>query len=123
MHTRIYIRMDFKYKRTTIMDKADAIKIAERYISLVSKKYKIENAILFGSFAKGTNHIDIDIDLAIIFNSIDDIIDMQIDLMKIRTDEDLLIEPHPFRSIDFQVSNPVVSEIMKNGIEIVNYAA
>lgn len=107
------------------MDKADAIKIAERYISLVCTKYEIENAILFGSFAKGTNHMDSDIDIAIIFKSIDDIIDLQIDLMKLRTDDDLLIEPHPFRAIDFQISNPVVSEIMKNGIEIeiVNYAA
>ena len=105
------------------MDKADAIKIAERYISLVHKKYKIENAILFGSFAKGTNHIDSDIDLAIIFKSIDDVIDLQIDLLKMRTDDDLLIEPHPFRVIDFKISNPVVSEILKNGIEIVNHAA
>lgn len=105
------------------MDKADAIKIAERYISLVGKKYKIENAILFGSFAKGTNHIDSDIDLAIVFTSIDDIIDLQIELMKMRTDDDLLIEPHPFRVIDFKISNPVVSEILKTGIEIVNYAA
>lgn len=105
------------------MDKADAIKIAERYISLVGKKYKIENAILFGSFAKGTNHTDSDIDLAIVFKSIDDVIDLQIDLLKMRTDDDLLIEPHPFRVIDFQISNPVVSEILKNGIEIVNHAA
>lgn len=105
------------------MDKAGAIKIAERYISLVGKKYTIENAILFGSFAKGTNHVDSDIDLAIIFKSIDDIIDLQIELMKMRTDDDLLIEPHPFRAIDFQISNPVVSEIVKNGIEIVNHAA
>lgn len=105
------------------MDKADAIKIAERYISLVGKKYKIENAILFGSFAKGTNHVDSDIDLAIVFKSIDDVIDLQIDLLKMRTDDDLLIEPHPFRVIDFQISNPVVSEILKTGIEIVNHAA
>lgn len=105
------------------MDKADAIKIAERYILLVGKKYKIENAILFGSFAKGTNHMDSDIDLAIVFKSIDDVIDLQIDLLKMRTDDDLLIEPHPFRVIDFQISNPVVSEILKNGIEIVNHAA
>ncbi|MDP3643686.1 MAG: nucleotidyltransferase domain-containing protein [Bacteroidota bacterium] len=105
------------------MDKEDAIKIAERYISLVGKKYKIENAILFGSFAKGTNHIDSDIDLAIVFTSIDDIIDLQIELMKMRTDDDLLIEPHPFRVIDFKISNPVVSEILKTGIEIVNYTA
>jgi predicted nucleotidyltransferase len=105
------------------MDKAEAIKIAERYISLVSKKYAIENAILFGSFAKGTNHRDSDIDLAIIFKSIDDIIDLQIELLKMRTDDDLLIEPHPFLSIDFEISNPVVSEILKDGIEILGHAA
>lgn len=105
------------------MDKAAAIKIAERYLFLVNKRYQIESAILFGSFATGTNHADSDIDLAIIFKSIDDVIDMQIELMKMRTDDDLLIEPHPFRLIDFKTSNPVVYEIVKNGIEIVDYAA
>ena len=35
----------------------------------------------------------------------------------------ILIEPHPFSANDFKSSNPVVSEILKNGIEIVNYAA
>jgi len=79
--------------------------------------------ILFCSYAKGTNHVDSDIDLAIIFKSIDDIIDMQIELMKMRTDDDLMIEPHPFSLSDFQASNPVVSEILKNGIELKNYAA
>ena len=79
--------------------------------------------ILFGYFAKGTNHEDSDIDLAIIFKSIDDIIDMQIELMKMRTDDDLMIEPHPFSLSDFQSSNPVVAEILKTGIELINYAA
>jgi len=89
----------------------------------LAKKYKIENAILFGSFAKGTNQPDSDIDLAIVFNSVEDIIDMQIELMKMRTDDDLLIESHPFTKTDFQDTNPVVAEIMRTGIEIMNYAA
>ena len=105
------------------MDKNEAIKAAKRYINIVNCKYQVENVILFGSFAKGTNHADSDIDLAIIFKSIDDIIDLQIELMKMRTDNDLLIEPHPFSVSDFNQSNPVVSEILKNGIEIENYAA
>jgi len=105
------------------MDKNEAIKAAKRYINIVNCKYHVENVILFGSFAKGTNHADSDIDLAIIFKSIDDIIDLQIELMKMRTDNDLLIEPHPFSVSDFNQSNPVVSEILKNGIEIENYAA
>lgn len=105
------------------MDKREAIKIAQRYISNLLGKYNIERAYLYGSFAKGTNHADSDIDLAIVLPSISDIIDVQIDLLQIRTDEDLLIEPHPFRKEDFNTSNPVVAEILNNGIEIKNFAA
>jgi uncharacterized protein len=105
------------------MDKNDAIKIAKRYIDSISNKYQIESAILFGSFAKGTNHPDSDIDIAIVFKTVDDIIDLQIQLMQLRSDDDLLIEPHPFKISDFHISNPVVAEIKKNGIEISDHAA
>ena len=57
------------------MDKSAAIKIAKSYVELIRQKYQIENVILFGSYAKGTNNADSDIDLAIIFKSVDDIID------------------------------------------------
>lgn len=100
------------------MDKKNAIEISKNYIKSILDKYKIEKVILFGSFAKGTNHEDSDIDLAIILKSIDDIIDVQIDLLNLRNDDNLLIEPHPFRLIDFNQSNPVASEILKHGIEL-----
>ena len=105
------------------MDKREAIKIAQRYISGLLKKYNIEKVYLYGSFARGTNHPDSDIDLALVFPSISDIFDVQIDLMQMRTDEELLIEPHPFRKEDFNLNNPVVHEILKYGIEIINFAA
>lgn len=105
------------------MDKKEAIKIAERYLTRVGKKFSIENALLFGSFARGTNHQDSDIDLAIIFKTIDDVVDMQIELLKIRTDSDLMIEPHPFRMKDFTKANPMASEILKNGIRIKHFTA
>jgi hypothetical protein len=54
---------------------------------------------------------------------VDDIIDLQIQLMQLRSDDDLLIEPHPFKISDFHSSNPLVAEIKKNGIEILNHAA
>ncbi len=100
------------------MDKSKAIKTALKYVNSIPTKYQVENVILFGSFAKGTNHEDSDIDLAIIFKSIDDIIDTQIELMKLRSDDDLMIEPHPFSISDFQLSNPMVSEILRTGIEL-----
>lgn len=100
------------------MDKREAIEIAKRYVSNLMSKYNIERAYLYGSFAKGTAHKDSDIDLAIVLTSFSDIIDVQIDLMQMRTDDDLMIEPHPFRKEDFNINNPVVAEILKNGIEI-----
>lgn len=105
------------------MDKREAIDIAKKYSELVYEKYPILNVFLFGSFAKGTNHADSDIDLAIVFETVDDIIDLQIELMKMRTEDDLLIEPHPFCENEFNMSNPVAAEIIKNGIEINNFAA
>jgi predicted nucleotidyltransferase len=104
------------------MDKNEALKIAKRYVELISAKYQIESAILFGSFAKGNYHADSDIDIAIVFKSVDDIIDLQIQLMQLRTDDDLLIEPHPFKISDFNLSNPMVAEIKKNGIDITHAA-
>ena len=105
------------------MDKKEGLRIAKRYIDSISDKFQIESAILFGSYAKGTNHPDSDIDIAIVFKTVDDIIDLQIQLMQLRSDADLLIEPHPFKISDFNSSNPLVAEIKKNGIEILNHAA
>jgi len=105
------------------MDKAAAIKTATQYLKTISHKYKIERAWLFRSFAKGAPHPDSDIDLAIVFQSVDDIIDRQIELLQLRRDADLRIEPHPFAAADFTRSNPVVAEILKNGIELRDYVA
>jgi uncharacterized protein len=100
------------------MDKGEALKIAELYIDTISRKYSILQSFLFGSFAKGNYNEDSDIDVAIVINSVSDIIDAQIDLMKLRRKVDLRIEPHPFRIQDFNNENPVVYEILKYGIEL-----
>lgn len=105
------------------MDKGEALRIASAYIDSISNKYSIRQAILFGSFAKGTNHDDSDIDIDIIVNNEVDIIDTQIELMKLRRKIDLRIEPHPFMTSDFNQSNPVVNEILKYGIIINNKVA
>ncbi|PIV62705.1 MAG: nucleotidyltransferase [Bacteroidetes bacterium CG02_land_8_20_14_3_00_31_25] len=102
------------------MDKKEALRLANEYINSISSKYNIKQAILFGSFAKGTYNDDSDIDIAIVVNNIVDIIDTQIDLMKLRRKIDLRIEPHPFMTGDFNRTNPVVNEIIKYGIEIYN---
>ncbi|MEN6456413.1 MAG: nucleotidyltransferase domain-containing protein [Prolixibacteraceae bacterium] len=105
------------------MDKREALKIANLYVDTLSQKYTVLQAYLFGSFAKGTNHDDSDIDVAIVVNHVPDIIDTQIEMMKLRRKIDLRIEPHPFMSKDFNSENPVVNEILKYGIEIKNNVA
>jgi predicted nucleotidyltransferase len=105
------------------MDKEEALRIAGVYVDSISKKYNILQAILFGSFAKGTNHEDSDIDIALIVNNVTDIIDTQIDLMRLRRKIDLRIEPHPFLKNDFNKGNPVANEILKYGIIIKNNIA
>lgn len=103
------------------MDKREALKIANQYVETLRSKYVILQAFVFGSFAKGTNHADSDIDIAIVVKNVSDIIDAQIDMMKLRRKVDLRIEPHPFTVSDFNYENPVVHEILKSGIEIINY--
>jgi predicted nucleotidyltransferase len=100
------------------MDKRQALKIAEKYVDAICLKYDVRRAIMFGSFAKGTFHRDSDIDVAIVIKDVDDIIDTQIDLMKLRRGIDNRIEPHPFIFADFNRANPVVNEILKSGVEI-----
>jgi predicted nucleotidyltransferase len=100
------------------MDKVEALNIASKYIELLKEKYTIKSAILFGSFAKGTQHPDSDIDIAIVLAHSDDIIDTQIEFMKLRRKIDLRIEPHPFNDEDFNLNNPVVDEILKDGINL-----
>jgi len=105
------------------MDKGEALKIATEYVEAIRTKYIVIQAFMFGSFAKGTNHADSDIDVAIVIKNVTDIIDTQIDMMKMRRKVDLRIEPHPFAFSDFNEGNPVVSEIMKSGIQLINNVA
>ena len=84
----------------------------------VNQNYKSKKVILFGSFAKGNFNEDSDIDIALVFDDYENLIEMQLGLMKIRRDIDSRIEPHPFRERDFDITSPIVYEILKHGQEI-----
>jgi predicted nucleotidyltransferase len=100
------------------MDKKDAIIAAQRYVNVVRAKYPLTRAMVFGSYAKGTNHADSDIDVAIVLKNADNLFDTQIALMCLRNDDDLLIEPHVFREKDFTSDNPFVHEILRGSISL-----
>jgi predicted nucleotidyltransferase len=100
------------------MDKADAINIAQKYAGVVKANYNYSKIILFGSYAKGNFNDDSDIDIAVILKDYSNLIDMQLELMRLRRKIDSRIEPHPFRESEFEPSDPLVSEIIKYGQEI-----
>lgn len=100
------------------MDKGEALKIANLYVDSIDDRYTILQAYLFGSYAKGTNHEDSDIDVAVVVKNVSDIIDTQIEMMKLRRKIDLRIEPHPFIISDFNQNDPLVNEILKHGVRL-----
>lgn len=88
------------------------------YINFLKKRYDIKKVYLFGSFAKENADIDSDIDIAVIFDQVDDSFDLQVQLMKLRRQYDTRIEPHVFRTSDFKKSHPFAEEIIKTGVEL-----
>ena len=59
----------------------DILNIVKKYVEKITKEFTITAVYLFGSYAKGTEHKDSDIDVAIILDSNSDVIDLMVELM------------------------------------------
>ena len=91
----------------------------QKYIEKISQYYKIEAIILFGSYAKGTENEDSDIDIAIISSDFNDIIEDGAKLIGLTWKIDTRIEPHLITIEDYEkVSNPFVKEVTNTGIKV-----
>jgi len=95
------------------MDKRDALDVAVKYANAINSKYDSVRIILFGSYAKGNYNEDSDIDIAVVLKDYSSMNDIQLELMRLRRTIDSRIEPHPFRERDFDITNPIVYEIVK----------
>src|SRR5690625_3341996 len=93
--------------------------IAKNFGKLVQRELDVKDIYLYGSYANGTYSEDSDIDIAVIGDDFtgDPIEDTMV-LMRIRRKIDNRIEPRPFRTSDFNMSNPFIREIIENGIMI-----
>ena len=102
------------------MDKSTDTVIS-KFQKLAKEKFRgIDRVYLFGSYAKGVQTKDSDIDLAIVFDNLDDSdrFDIQVALMLLASEIDSRIEPHPFSKKDFLSQNPFVVEIKATGKDI-----
>ena len=99
------------------MDKSEVISIVSKYKVLVSKHFDIENLILFGSYAKGNQKEDSDIDVAIVVNSIkQDFFSYAPLLWKLRREIDDRIEPILIEKNNDE--SGFLKEILKTGLII-----
>ena len=90
-----------------------------KFIEEIKKHYNVTAIILFGSYAKGTENENSDIDIAVISDEFEDIYDCMAVLMGMTWDIDARIEPHPITKEDYEkVSTPFVKEIVDTGIKV-----
>lgn len=68
----------------------------------MNKKYKYFNINLFGSYAKGNYNDESDINIDIVFKNYSILLEMQLEMMRLRKKIDRRIEPHPFKESEFQ---------------------
>ena len=80
----------------------------------------IKEAILFGSYASGSNNEWSDIDIALVSEVFQgDRIDDKDKIRKITLSISSAIEILPFSPSDFNSQNPFVKEILKTGIKLI----
>ena len=89
------------------------------FIKEIKKHYNITAIILFGSYAKGTENEDSDIDIAIMSDDFEDIYECMANLMGMTWDIDARIEPHPIKKKDFEEeSDYFIKEVINTGIKV-----
>ena len=96
------------------------MEIVQKYVDKILENYHVEAIILFGSYAKGTEHEDSDIDIAVVTDDIEnDVFEEEVKLMVLRRGIDYRIEPHIIRIQDYKEKNdPFIQEVINTGIKV-----
>ena len=94
--------------------------IAHRYYTILLKAgFPLEKFIIFGSYSRNVQNEDSDIDIAVVLKKYTkDRFTTRLELMKYAREFEEVIETHPFLSSEFDKTDPFVSEILKDGIEL-----
>ena len=96
------------------------MEIVQKYVDKILENYNVEAIILFGSYTKGTEREDSDIDIAVVTDDIEnDIFDEEVKLIALRRGIDYRIEPHIIRIQDYKEKNdPFIKEVIDTGIKV-----
>lgn len=91
----------------------------QKFLNMVSRRYYIQSAYLYGSQAKGTAASWSDIDVAIVSSDFsDDLFEERVTLMHIAASIDDRIEPYLFTEETFNEGDPLASDIKRHGLRM-----
>jgi predicted nucleotidyltransferase len=98
--------------------------ILNQYITDVKKAMPIDKVYLYGSFVKGTQRENSDVDICFFSQAFEsrNTLDILTDLfyLKFKYNKDILIEPNAFPTSELYSDNPFVKEILQTGRELVD---
>lgn len=99
------------------LTKKELKKLIDGYREKLEKSaISVERMYLFGSYAKGNPHPESDVDLCVISSDFKDRIESTMTLMKLRSDDELLISPIAFSPESFTEENPLAWEVKNTGV-------
>lgn len=94
--------------------------IVDKYIAIVKENYNVVAIILFGSYVKGTETKDSDIDIAVVTDDIKtDKFNEEVKLTLLRRNIDSRIEPHIIKVEEYENDEtPFIVEVKNTGIKV-----
>ncbi|GAB6391373.1 MAG: nucleotidyltransferase domain-containing protein [Treponematales bacterium] len=105
-----------------VTDLETVTKIARQYIDDVRAKIPLDRAYLYGSYAKGTQHKDSDVDICLFSKSFagTHCVDVMTDMFLLtdKYNRQVDIEPNSFPTSELNNDNPFVKEVLRTGIEL-----
>jgi predicted nucleotidyltransferase len=105
-----------------VIDVKTVMDTVEKYVSDVKTVFSIDKVYLYGSYAKGTQRWDSDVDLCFFLHGVDlerSNIGVKLLGMTRKYDPRVCIEPRIFPVSELDNDNPFVKEVLRTGYEIV----
>lgn len=97
-------------------------KVVTEFIQRIRSRHALKRVYLYGSYVRGTARADSDIDLALVFDHLDEsgVFDEAFEVFHEAQEFNPDIEPICFREDEFEAALvPIVNVIRKEGIQII----
>ena len=101
-----------------MLDKTNVINLAGKYANSIQTILKPQKVILYGSYAKGQANPNSDIEIAIIFDTLKDMDNLNTMHQLYKCNREISLEIKPVLLENFDNASGFLSEVLKTGIVI-----